>query len=148
MIAPPKYLIPLVLLILTVSVPAAARKAVVADVRVIHATTGKNHMDPGLRNLGAELKSVFRYTSYGLLQNRRLHLSHNRTGTVALPDQRTLEITPVSFSGDRIKFRFRIVKSGRQMFRTEVLLKNGRSITIGGPAYRGGVLLFNIFGSF
>lgn len=115
-------------------------------IRVIHATSGPSHMDPGLRDLGHELQSVFKYTSYRLLSSKSLNLAPNTTGTVSLPGGRTLELMPKGVQNNRIRFSIRILKSGAQVFNTNILLKNHSSITIGGPNFKNGYLLFNISG--
>ena len=126
---------------------AEARAEVLCRVRVIHASDRGNHTDPALRDVSRNLTSVFRYTAYRLVNQRRMQLAYGRTGTMALPGGRRLQLTPMALSGRRIKFKIGIVKGGRAVFRTEVMLRDGGSVTIGGPPYKDGVLLFNIAGS-
>lgn len=127
--------------------PGLARTKVVTNVKVIHASTGSNHVDPGLRATISELKSVFKYTSYKLLKNQRLNLDFNQKGRITIPGKRALIIEPKNMAGKRIRYQINIEKNNHSIFQTQVLLKNNNSITIGGPQFKNGVLLFHISGS-
>ena len=136
----------LILIMCLLSHTALAQETVNTGVRVIHASTGQQHIDPGLRDLVPELRSVFRYTSYKLLNHQSMNLGKNQQGRVNLPGNRTLVVTPTNIQGKRINYNININRSGNPVFNTQVLLKNNSSITIGGPQFKKGVLLFNISG--
>ena len=118
------------------------------DVKIILASDKASNVDPKLENLIKELKTVFRYSSYQLLGRDRLRLRANSIGNVTLPENRKIKITPKGVSGDRVILELEILKNKSQIFQTVIKLKNRSSITIGGPEYQGGNLLFNIFASF
>jgi len=120
------------------------------DIRVktILASQGSAYADPQLKSLVRELKSVFRYTSYRLLSENRLRLQMSQTGTVSLPDNRILKITPNGIRGKRAELDLVILKNNRQIFQTTIQLLNRKSITLGGPRHKKGILLLNIFNSF
>jgi len=132
------------LIYLTVSGQASAANRIIGNVRIIHASSGPTHMDPALRDLGHELQSVFKYTAYRLVNTKPLNLKFHQEGHISLPGSRFLTIFPMGFNRGRIKFRINILKQKASEFRTEIMLRNGSSITIGGPVYRKGYLLFNI----
>ena len=123
-----------------------AAETITSNIRVIHATSDASYIDSGLRDLAKQLQSVFKYTSYQLLDSHTITIANNRTGAVPLPGNRTLEIASGGVNGDRIKFTIRIFKHSSQVFTTQILLKNGSSVTIGGTDYKNGYLLFNISG--
>ena len=123
-----------------------AQTEIITDVKVIYASSGPKHIDPGLRHIGSELRSVFRYTSYRLIQETRMALLPQSDGKVSLPGRRVLVATPLAIKGKRIKYRIRIMEGGNRVFQTEILLEKNRSITIGGPRHKKGYLLFNISG--
>lgn len=125
---------------------AAGAGTIKTNIRVIHATSGTPHMDPSLKDLGHELQSVFKYTAYRLISSKRLNIARKTTGTVSLPGGRTLEVMPGGMQNNRIRFSIRILKNGKQVFTTDILLRNRSSITIGGPGFKNGYLLFNISG--
>ena len=124
-----------------------AQNAVITHVKVIQASTQSRSIDPALRRIVPELESVFRYTGYTLLQDKTLSLAFQQQGRIALPDRRTLVLTPTSSQGQRIQYDIQILNRKEAVFQTRVLLKNNRSMTIGGPRSDHGVLLFHITGS-
>ncbi len=136
----------LVWVVAVISTESNADGAVLSNVRVIHASSGPPGIDPRLRDLAPELKSVFRYTTYRLINEQTMNLRHQETGRVLLPGERILELTPAGVVDGRIRFRISILKNRNRVFGTEILLKNGSSLTIGGPAFENGFLLFNISG--
>ncbi|MBF0573605.1 MAG: hypothetical protein HQK69_07585 [Desulfamplus sp.] len=127
-----------------------AGDSVISNVKVILASSeaplDSPKIDSTLKDISNQLQSVFKYNSYQLIDSREMNIAYNTTGTVSLPDERTLEIIPGGMSGDRIKFTIRILKKSSPIFTTQILLKNGSSVTIGGPDYHNGYLLFNISG--
>ena len=126
---------------------AFAQNQVITHVQVIQASTQSRSVDPALRRIVPELKKVFRYTGYTLLQDRTLSLAFQQPGHIDLPDRRTLVLTPAGRQGRRIQYDIRILNRNEAVFQTRVLLKNNRSMTIGGPRSGHGVLLFHITGS-
>jgi len=75
-------------------------------------------------------------------------LTMGQTGQASLPGGRLLKITPVGITGNRVTLKLEIHKKRRQIFHTQIQLLNHGRITVGGPRYRGGYLLFNISSSF
>ena len=136
-----------IIILLTCS-PLFAAPDIGIRVKTILASQDSAYVDPQLKNLVGELKSVFRYTSYRLLSENRLRLQITQTGTVALPGNRILRITPTGIRGKRAELNLVILKNNRQIFQTSIQLLNRKSITIGGPRHKKGILLLNIFNSF
>ena len=128
--------------------PAWSAEKIDIVVKIVLASQDKEYIDPSLSDLAKELQSVFRYSSYSLLGQNSMSLAINQTGTATLPGGRSLMITPLEIKGNRVALRLQINKDGRQIFQTNARLLNRSSITVGGPKYQGGYLLFNIFGSF
>lgn len=124
-----------------------AQDRIMTAVKVIQASTQSRAVDPALKQIVPELESVFKYTEYTLLQDRTLSLAFQQQGRILLPDQRTLVLTPTGSQGGRIQYEIQILHKGASVFQTRVLLKNNRSMTIGGPQSGPGILLFHITGS-
>ncbi|OGR10026.1 MAG: hypothetical protein A2277_06785 [Desulfobacterales bacterium RIFOXYA12_FULL_46_15] len=129
----------------------SAGSQVLTDVKVIHASTGRGgtgeQSDSSLKGIIKELQSVFKYTSYRLLEDKRFNLDFNQQGLVNLPGSRTLLIVPSDTDGNRIRYQINIEKNYHSIFQTQVMLKNNSSLTIGGPELDNGVLLINISGT-
>ena len=128
--------------------PARPADKINIVLKIVLASQDEEYIDPALSDLAKELQSVFRYSSYRLLGQDSMSLTMDQTGTASLPGGRSLKITPLETKGDRVTLRLEIIKDGRQIFQTNARLLNRSSITVGGPKYQGGYLLFNIFGSF
>ena len=135
------------LICLMLSAEATARNRYNTHVRIIRASTGPAYVDPALTDLSREVKSVFRYTEYRLVQQQRMDLRQNQDGRISLPGGRALVVRPTGVQGNRLTYKIQILKKQRPLFQTQVLLKNNHSITIGGPRVKKGVLLINISGS-
>jgi len=118
------------------------------DVKTILASNEKGDTDPRLKDLVRELQSVFRYSSYQLLGRDRLNLHMNRSEIISLPGRRSMSITLKGISGRRATLQLEIYKGNSQIFQTVIQLRNQSSVTVGGPEYKGGYLLFNIYNSF
>ena len=131
---------------LMLSFQAAAQTRTETRVTVVHASTESNRVDPGLSAIISELRSVFRYTSYRLVTSQDMNLAFNQEGRVNLPGGRRLVITPLGMDGQRISYQVNVLKNKRSVFQTRILLRNNASVTIGGPQFNRGVILFNIRG--
>lgn len=127
---------------------AQAGQNISIDVKTILASGNKTSIDPRLKSLVRELQSVFRYSSYEFLSQKKLNLSSNKKGVASLPEARVMNIISKGIEGDRVILEIEILKNNSKIFQTVIKLRNNSSITIGGPQYKGGNLLFNIFTSF
>ncbi len=127
--------------------PAIANDQVLTHIKVIHASTSSNHIDTNLKNISSELQSVFKYTSYRLLNEKSMSLGINKKGQVALPGKRTLTLIPLNIDKKGTRYQINIQKNKKNIFQTNAKIRNNRSLTIGGPQFKKGVLIFNISGS-
>ncbi len=118
------------------------------NIKTLLASQNAGPSSPRIKGLAQEYRSVLRYSSYKLLSQNRLNLNLNESGRVSLPGNRIMIITPKGIAGNRASLKLEIYKKKRKIFQTMVRLRNKSSITVGGPKYRGGNLLFNIFNSF
>ena len=117
-------------------------------VKTILASGNKSSTDPRLKGLVKELNSVFRYSSYESLGQKTVNLAENKKAVVGLPEDRKMNITSKGIKGNRVTLQIEIFKGNSKIFQTVIQLRNNASITIGGPGYKGGNLLFNIYTSF
>ncbi|HBF42166.1 MAG TPA: hypothetical protein DDW42_00785 [Desulfobacteraceae bacterium] len=128
--------------------PVMAGPRVSIVVKTILASQGSKFIDPNLSAVIKELQSVFRYSSYRLLNQNSMNLGMGEKGTVLLPGNRVLRIMLLGIAGKRVQLRLAIFKKKKKIFQTVTQLLNKNSIIVGGPRHRGGYLLFNIFTSF
>lgn len=142
-----KFFLGVVLILILVGTANAETVNNIA-VKTVLASQEERFHDPRLADLIRELQSVFRYTSYRLLSHDRMSLRAGQTGTVSLPGERVLKITPQGVKGNRSELQLVILKKEQSIFRTTIRLRNRGSITVGGPRHKKGYLLFNISNSF
>lgn len=117
-------------------------------VKTVLASQESEFLDPRLSALIRELQSLFKYSSYRLLSEDHLDLRTQETGSLSLPGDRALLITPLRLIGERVELKLVILKKKQQIFQTVIQLLNGRSLTVGGPQYEDGYLLFNVSAAF
>lgn len=118
------------------------------NIKTILGSEKPGRVDPKLKGFVKQHKSVLRYSSYSLLSQDSLKLSKEGTGKVSLPGNRQLKIKATGISKNRATLDLEILKNKKQIFQTVIQLRNNSSVTIGGPKYKDGDLLFNIFASF
>ena len=126
----------------------ADEPAVKIVVRTVLASQDSTSVDPRISALTRKLQSVFRYSSYRLISEENMHLRIGETGTVSLPGDRRLKITPLRVTGNRAELQLLIFKKESQIIKTRIQVLNHGSITVGGPVHKGGFLLFDISNSF
>ncbi|MBL7171512.1 MAG: hypothetical protein ISS68_01590 [Desulfobacteraceae bacterium] len=126
----------------------ADEPAVKIVVKTVLASQDATPVDPRISALTQKLQSVFRYSSYRLISEDNMQLRIGETGTVSLPGDRMLKITPLRVTGNRAELQLLIFKNERQIIKTRIQVLNHGSITVGGPEHKGGFLLFDIFNSF
>ena len=145
-----KLFLPLLLAALMsgLTCPAWAETRINIVIKTILASNNSTLIDPGISTLAQKLQSVFRYSSYRLLTQDRMDLGMGETGTVSLPGNRKMKITPVRIMGNRVELQLLIFKKKRQVIQSTIQILNHGSITVGGPEHKGGYLLFDIFNSF
>ena len=126
----------------------ASEPTVKIVVKTVLASQDSTSIDPRISDLTRKLQSVFRYSSYRLISEENMHLRIGETGTVSLPGDRRLKITPLRVTENRAELQLLIFKNERQIIKTRIQVLNHGSITVGGPEHQGGFLLFDIFNSF
>jgi hypothetical protein len=140
------FVLPIVACLL--AAPVQAKPNVGIAVKTILASQESAYLDPRLSSLVGELRSVFKYSSYRLLSEDSANLGMGETREVSLPGKRILKITPVQVTGNRVELKLVMFKKNQNIFQTVVKLLNKSSLTVGGPEYEDGYLLFNISTSF
>ena len=118
------------------------------NIKTILGSEKPGKVDPKLKGFVNQHKSVFRYSSYSLLSQDSIKLRNKGSGKVFLPEKRELKITSKGISKKRATLNLEILRNEKQLFQTVIQLRNNSSVTIGGPKYKDGDLIFNIFASF
>lgn len=117
--------------------------------KVIRASNVGQSVDPPLKELHNELKTLFNFTSYRLLRNENLSLSLNQPVSISAHEGRIImEITLVGLHRNVAELRMRVTREGTDILNTQVRLSPGRTVLIGGPKLREGVIIYALYARF
>jgi hypothetical protein len=117
--------------------------------RVIRASNVGQGFDPSLRDVHNELGSLFSFTSYRLLRDENLNLTLNRPVSISAHEGRIiLETTLVGVNRGVADARIRVVREGTEILNTQVRLSPDRTVLIGGPRVRDGVIIYTLHAHF
>jgi len=117
-------------------------------VRVIEASNVGSIIDPSLKDVQSDLKSLSNFTSYRLLKDENMSLSPNRPIDVPVHKGRSLEITLVGQRKDIAECRVKIKSEGTDILNTQVRLSSGRTVLIVGPKHGEGVAIIALSARF
>jgi hypothetical protein len=119
------------------------------QLRVIRASNVGQSVDPPLKELHNELKTLFNFTSYRLLRDENLSLSLNQPVSISAHEGRIImEITFVGLHRNVAELRMRVTREGTDILNTQVRLSPGRTVLIGGPKLREGVIIYALYARF
>ena len=117
--------------------------------RVIRASNVGSSVDPSLRDVHEELGSLFSFTSYRLLKDEPLSLSPNRPVSISAREGRIIiQITLVGLHGSVAELKIRVAREGKDILNTQIRLSPGRTVLIGGPKVRDGVIIYALSANF
>jgi hypothetical protein len=117
--------------------------------RVIRASNVGQSIDPSLKELHDELKTLFSFTSYRLLRDEALNLSPNQPVSISAREGRIIiEITLGGIHRGVAELRIKVVREGKDILNTQVRLSPGRTVLIGGPRLQEGVIIYALSARF
>jgi hypothetical protein len=117
--------------------------------RVIRASNVGQGVDPPLKELHNELKTLFNFTSYRLLRDENLNLSLNQPVSISAREGKIImEITLVGLHKNVAELRIRVNREGTNILNTQVRLSPGRTVLIGGPKLSEGVIIYALSANF
>jgi hypothetical protein len=146
-------------------VAAAAERAVSVEVTSIAASTDKvggqdgrtAELDPRLAPISKSLKSLFAYDNYIFLNKIKASIEPTESQVFRLPEHFAIEVSPERADPEKADmigmkvtlFREEVQRDPRHrdepereiVLRTEIRLKSGGTVLLGGPPIRNGVLV-------
>jgi hypothetical protein len=123
---------------------AATPGPVTVDIGVVVASNEGASVDPALSSLRAKLQSMFTYSSYRMLDRMKRSLAVGETGDFALPGGRSMRLSPVPASGNKVRLAVQLTEGGRNLLTTTLGLSRGGMVVVGGPPYQSGVMILLI----
>ena len=118
------------------------------QMRAIKASNVEQGIDPSLKDIHSELGSLFSFTSYRLLRDEKLNLTLNQPVSISLRSGRFIEVTLVGLRRNVAELRIRVVRETTDILNTQVRLSPGRTVLIGGPRLREGVIIYALYARF
>jgi hypothetical protein len=144
-----KVALPALLFIVFLFFTSVAFGQVQTRLRVIRASNVGSGFDPSLRDVHDELGSLFSFTSYRLLRDETLSLSPNRpVSTSAREGRIMIETTLVGLHKNVVELRIRVIGEKNDILNTQIRLFPGRTVLIGGPRLREGVIIYALSAQF
>jgi hypothetical protein len=139
--------IPFVLLMislfwLALSLPAGA-ESFKTEVRIILASNSDQGFDPRLLDLKQDLLAL-NYQSFQLLEQSGISIEKGKTGILAIPGNRRLELTPSGFEGGKISMKVRIIEGEKSLLSTRLRIENHGTMILGGPPHEAGFLVLAV----
>ena len=111
------------------------------QIKVIHASSQGNQIDPALRQLAREF-SKLSFTSYALKDQMQLQVIAGASSRVQLPNGMWMQVRAEKSNPNGMLGL--VVSSDKPRFKTRVNVKAGATIAVGGPPYEQGALIFAI----
>jgi len=128
---------------------STASAQVQARMRIIRASSVGSSVDPSLRDVYTDLGSLFNFTSYRLLRDETLLLSLNQPVVISAHEGRIIiESTLVGLHQGVADLRIRVFREGRNILNTQVRLFPHRTVLVGGPRSRDGVIIYAVHANF
>ncbi len=121
-----------------------AADAVAVDIGSVYASNEGSSIDPALGTLREKLLSMFRYSSYKVLDRKRRTLAVGEAGEFELPGGRSLRVKPLPAEGSKVRLHLRLKEGEKKLLGTTVGLSRGGMVLVGGTPYEGGVLILVI----
>ncbi len=118
-----------------------SRHPVVTEVQVIYASKQGHEVDPKIGDVQKRLADLFDFSTYRLLGNHHQNGHYGKAVSVDLPGERRLTLKPLGKDDDR---RIRLHAEIADLINTELRLKDGGMMILGGPRYDKGVLILVI----
>ncbi len=135
------------LLLVTVAVASAVERVNV-EVEVIYASNQPHPTEPSLSRLKIQLQSTFNFTSYTLLEKKRMVLSRGKEGKLSIPGKKYLKIELEEVIKGQIKLKVVVLDRRRVLLTTMFRISPGQTVLVGGPRYESGTLIIAIKADF
>jgi hypothetical protein len=117
-------------------------------VKTIKASNVGQTIDPSIKNLYSDLGSLFNFTSFQLLRENSFNLSPHQPVSISPRPGIVMEVTLVGQHRSAVELIIRVVRKGKEMLNTQVRLFPRRTVLIGGPKLREGVIIYAIDANF
>jgi hypothetical protein len=143
------FLLTIAVLLPTLPAVSGAAATVTIDVMTVLASNESDHIDPALAELAKGIDS--RYSGTPPMNSSGAMPCGSpwaKARVLPCPAAGELTINPTRIRGNHLEMKLSIFKGKKSVFQTVIELRNNSSLTVGGPRYKKGYLLFNLSASF
>lgn len=119
--------------------PARADGTARLDVRIIHATKGDPYVHPSLQDLAQHFRRFGGYDRFTLVGRQSMSLGMEQTGSMSLPNGKSLQLIYRGTSKEYVKLRF--IMGDLQM---NIRVHEGGVFFHGGTQFGGGALIIAV----
>jgi hypothetical protein len=120
--------------------PKKQARRIEVNVTVSHALDKKGEIDPRGQELHSLLKPQIRYGGLRVLQEERLDLALDQTGTVELPNGRKFRVRPLNVGAEGVLLSVSV----QGTLWTDMRVRNGHRVVIGAERFEDGKLVISI----
>ena len=127
---------------------ASAVERVNVEVEVIYASNQPHPTEPSLSRLKIQLQSTFNFTSYTLLEKKRMVLSRGKEEKLSIPGKKYLKIELEEVIKGQAKLKVVVLDRRRVVLTTMFRISPGQTVLVGGTRYESGALIIAIKADF
>ncbi|MBI4519115.1 MAG: hypothetical protein HY699_25270 [Deltaproteobacteria bacterium] len=126
--------------------PSPGRAGETIEVRIgaVLASNSGQEMDPRLVAMHRQLRSLFPYSSYHLVKEKRQRVATGGKVGFEIPGGRYLLVIPKVLKNERVSMRVMLIEGTRSVVDTALTLRNHGTFLVGGPRHEQGVLIISI----
>jgi hypothetical protein len=101
-------------------------------------------IDSRVKPMMPKLKGLFSFTTYSLVNSQEGDTECGKMVAFTLPGGKILHVQPRAVDGDMIAMEIVLFDGTRPMMTTDLKLKNGGTLIVGGPRYEQGMMFMSI----
>ncbi len=122
-------------------------KRVNVQILVVHATTGKPHMDPALHRWSRQM-SHLRYDNFKVLERFAADLVPERPKSFTVSGGRVVTVTLLKRDPQRARLRIQMYRKNQKLVDTTVAVARDGTFIVAGPRHAEGILVLPITASY
>src|SRR5579863_7970411 len=122
----------------------AAPRLVTVYIDTVMAADTHEGVDKRLVPMMPKLHGLFSFTTYSLVNHQEGETECGKMIAFTIPGGKILHVQPRAIDGDMIAMEIVLFDGTRPMMTTDLKLKNGGTLIVGGPRYEQGMMFMSI----
>jgi hypothetical protein len=121
-----------------------APKHVFVYIDTVMAADTQEGVDPRVKPMLPKLRGLFSFTTYSMINSQEGDTECGKMIAFTIPGGKILHVQPRAVDGDMIAMEIVLFDGTRPMMTTDLKLKNGGTLIVGGPRYEQGMMFMSI----